>query len=71
MTGRPVARMPLIATSTDEERRLASVEWAMSHQPTREAYRLCTGEDVGPTLDRYLAWLEENIIGTTEAIDHS
>jgi hypothetical protein len=35
----------------------------MSHQPTREAYRRCTGEDVGPTLDRYQAWLEENIIG--------
>ena len=29
----------------------------------REAYRLCTGEDAGATLDRYREWVEENLIG--------
>lgn len=36
--------------------------WALSHQPTREAYRKCTGEDAGPVLDRYVAWARENIV---------
>ena len=54
---------PNLATSVDKERHLASIGWAMSHHPTREAYRRCTGEDVGPALDRYRAWLDENITG--------
>lgn len=37
--------------------------WAIYHQPSREAYRKCTGEDAGPVLDRYVAWAQENIIG--------
>lgn len=69
MSRQPVARMPLIATAAGGESRLASVGWAMFHQATREAYRRCTGEDVGPALDRYRAWLEENIIGDSE--DHA
>ena len=40
-----------------------SMAWAIQHQPTREAYRKCTGEDAGPVLDRYVAWAQENIIG--------
>ena len=40
-----------------------ALAWAIRHQPTREAYRKCTGEDAGPVLDRYVAWAQENIIG--------
>lgn len=60
------ARKTEIREPAERERQLASMGWAMCHQPTREAYRRCTGEDVGPALDRYQAWLEENIIGTSE-----
>jgi len=62
-----VARNPLIVAASDE-RHLASIGWAITHQPTRDAYQRCTGEDVGPVLDRYRAWLEENIIGAGEDI---
>ncbi|RVI06480.1 hypothetical protein CN205_13920 [Sinorhizobium meliloti] len=41
----------------------AALAWAISHEPTREAYRRSTGESIGPALDRYVAWLRENIIG--------
>lgn len=40
-----------------------AIAWAIQHQPTREAYRKCTGEDAGAVLDRYVAWAQENIIG--------
>lgn len=40
-----------------------ALSWAITHEPTRQAYARCTGEDVGPSLDRYVAWLEENILG--------
>lgn len=43
--------------------RMALLGWSVTHEPSREAYRLCTGEDAGPTLDRYLEWVEENLIG--------
>ncbi|RVP56721.1 hypothetical protein FB009_101116 [Sinorhizobium medicae] len=41
----------------------SALAWAISHEPTREAYRRSTGESIGPALDRYVAWLRENIIG--------
>ncbi|MHC2488149.1 hypothetical protein CN068_06915 [Sinorhizobium meliloti] len=41
--------------------------WAISHEPTREAYRRSTGESIGPALDRYVAWLRGNIIGPAGA----
>ncbi|WP_041409293.1 hypothetical protein [Sinorhizobium fredii] len=46
---------------TEEHR--AALAWAILHQPTREAYRRSTGEDIAPALDRYREWLEENLIG--------
>lgn len=49
-----------------DERQLASIGWAVMHEPTREAYRRCTGEDAGPVLVRYRAWLAENILGGNE-----
>lgn len=58
----PLARKPLTAVYPSGQR-LASIGWAMSHAATRDAYTRCTGEDVGPILDRYQAWLDENIIG--------
>lgn len=65
-----VARKPLIATSGEIDYRLYEIlGWAMTHAPTREAYRRCTGEDAGAVLDRYQAWLAENVIGTGEGID--
>lgn len=45
------------------DQHLAALGWAVSHQPTREAYRRSTGEDIGPVVDRYREWLEENVIG--------
>lgn len=60
MSAQPVT----IAVSDNQE--LAGPEaiaWAIRHQPTREAYQKCTGEDAGPVLDRYIAWAQENIIG--------
>ena len=42
---------------------LALFGWAFQHQPTREAYRRATGEDISPTLDRFRAWVEANLIG--------
>ncbi|MDW9370052.1 hypothetical protein GOB34_20550 [Sinorhizobium meliloti] len=45
----------------------AALAWAISHEPTREAYRRSTGESIGPALDRYVAWLRENLIGPAEA----
>ncbi|MDX0210201.1 hypothetical protein GOC35_00595 [Sinorhizobium meliloti] len=45
----------------------AALAWAISHEPTREAYRRSTGESIGPALDRYVAWLRENLIGAAEA----
>ncbi|MDX0581954.1 hypothetical protein GOD01_03360 [Sinorhizobium medicae] len=42
----------------------SALAWAISHEPTREAYRRSTGESIGPALDRYVAWLRENIIGS-------
>ncbi len=65
MSAEPVAGITLIVAAPDEQR-LATIGWAMAHQPTRDAYRRCTGEDMGPALDRYRAWLEENIIGAGE-----
>ncbi|MDX0849372.1 hypothetical protein GOD74_13240 [Sinorhizobium medicae] len=47
----------------------SALAWAITHEPTREAYRLSTGEDVGPSLDRYIAWLEENILGPIGAAE--
>ncbi|MDX0760000.1 hypothetical protein GOD62_29385 [Sinorhizobium medicae] len=41
----------------------SALAWAISHEPTRDAYRRSTGESIGPALDRYVAWLRENIIG--------
>lgn len=41
----------------------AALAWAVTHAPTREAYRRSTGENIGPALDRYVDWLRENIIG--------
>lgn len=46
---------------TEEHR--AALGWAVTHKPTMEAYRRSTGEDIGPALDRYREWIEENIIG--------
>lgn len=66
MTHEPVARKPLIIAASADESHLASIGWAVTHARTREAYRRCTGEDVGPVLDRYQAWLAENIIGDGE-----
>jgi|GEM_PF-4305863 len=64
MSAESVARKTLIAgTSVDDYRLFEILGWAFSHEPTREAYRLSTGEDVAPALDRYRAWVEENIIG--------
>ncbi len=45
-----------------EEHR-AALGWAVTHKPTMEAYRRSTGEDIAPALDRYRAWVEENVIG--------
>ncbi|ACE89482.1 hypothetical protein RHECIAT_CH0000489 [Rhizobium etli CIAT 652] len=45
------------------EKHRAAVGWAIQHAPTREAYRRSTGEDLGPALDRYRLWVEENVIG--------
>lgn len=45
-------------TTTD-----TALAWAITHEPTRQAYARCTGEDVGPALDRYVSWLRENVIG--------
>ncbi|OQP86027.1 hypothetical protein BTR14_13165 [Rhizobium rhizosphaerae] len=53
-------REPQEAAATRE----AALGWAMTHQPTRQAYRRCTGEDAGPTLDRYREWVEENLTGS-------
>jgi hypothetical protein len=44
----------------------SALAWAISHEPTREAYRRSTGESIGPALDRYVSWLRENIIGPEE-----
>ena len=49
--------------------RLDLLGWAMTHEPTREAYRRSTDEDIAPTLDRYREWVEENVIG--RAVDGS
>lgn len=43
--------------------RMALLGWSVTHEPSREAYRLSTGDDAGPTLDRYREWVEENLIG--------
>ncbi len=40
-----------------------ALAWALLHQPTREAYRRSTGEDIGPALERYRMWLAENLVG--------
>lgn len=45
------------------EKHHAAVGWAIQHAPTREAYRCSTGEDIGPALDRYRQWVDENVIG--------
>lgn len=45
----------------------AALGWAFSHKATMEAYRRSTGEDIAPALDRYQAWVEENIVGVPEA----
>lgn len=46
-----------------EAQQLQAIGWAVTHAPTREAYRRCTGEDAGPILDRYLHWCRDNLIG--------
>ncbi|MBX5175314.1 hypothetical protein HJB77_03255 [Rhizobium lentis] len=46
------------------EQHLAALGWAIQHAPTREAFRRSTGEDIGPALDRFRQWLEENLIGS-------
>ncbi|RWX74448.1 hypothetical protein EPK99_25015 [Neorhizobium lilium] len=67
MTCEQVVRKPLIASTSAVDYRLFEIiGWAMTHAPTREAYRRCSGEDIGPALDRYQAWLKENILGTGE-----
>lgn len=43
--------------------------WAFVHGPTREAYRRSTGEDVGPAIDRYREWVEENLVGCLDEVD--
>ncbi|WP_429820292.1 hypothetical protein [Ensifer sp. B1-9] len=47
----------------------AALGWAVSHKPTMEAYRRSTGEDIAPALDRYRAWVEENLCGKSD--DHA
>jgi hypothetical protein len=44
----------------------ALLGWAIQHKATLEAYRRSTGEDVGPVLERYRLWCEENVIGKPE-----
>lgn len=51
------------------DKHAAALGWALQHEPTRRAYRLSTGEDVAPIIDRYLAWLCENLIGSEDLID--
>ncbi len=46
----------------------AALGWAVSHKPTMEAYRRSTGEDIAPALDRYRAWVEENVIGAPREV---
>lgn len=46
-----------------EESHKAALGWAITHEPTRQAYTRCTGEDAGPALDRYREWIEANLIG--------
>ncbi|MGX1256622.1 hypothetical protein [Sinorhizobium fredii] len=48
------------------EQHCAALGWAFLHEPTREAFRRSTGEDVAPALDRYREWVEENFIGRPE-----
>ncbi|APO74584.1 hypothetical protein AM571_CH01763 [Rhizobium etli 8C-3] len=48
------------------EQHRAALAWAILHQPTQEAFRLSTGEDISPALDRYREWLEENLCGKPE-----
>ncbi|WP_042778952.1 hypothetical protein [Sinorhizobium fredii] len=50
------------------EHHCVALGWAFLHKPTREAFRRSTGEDIGPALDRYREWLEENIIGTPDDV---
>jgi hypothetical protein len=69
MTLEPVARKPLTAAAPVDERRFAAIGWAVTHAPTREAFRRCTGVDAGPVLDRFNAWLAENVIGNGEGVD--
>lgn len=49
-------------TTTD-----SALAWGITNEPTRQAYARCTGENISPILDRYLAWLRENIIGPAGA----
>ncbi|WOS62162.1 hypothetical protein [Sinorhizobium fredii] len=49
------------------EKHHAALGWAFLHQPTREAFRRSTGEDIAPALDRYRQWLEANVIGPCNA----
>lgn len=41
----------------------SALAWAITHEPTRQAYARCTGENISPALDRYVSWLRENVIG--------
>lgn len=68
MSSKSVARKPLIAAALPRASAEA-IGWAVTHEPTREAYHRCTGEDAGPVLDRHRAWLAENIIGEGEGVD--
>lgn len=45
------------------EHHCVALGWAIQHDPTREAYRRSTGEDIAPALDRYREWLEQNLVG--------
>lgn len=68
MTAEPLLRNPLPADEAHAPAvdRLALLDWSVSHEPSREAYRRCTGDDAGPTLDRYRQWVEANLLGSDE-----
>lgn len=67
MSAEILAGNPLIADGSPVVDRLALLGWSVTHEPSREAYRRCTGDDAGPALDRYREWVEANLIGSEEA----
>jgi hypothetical protein len=67
----PSPQTPANEQPTHKLASLKALGWAVTHDPTQEAYRRSTGEDIAPALARYRQWLEENIIGRAdEGFDH-